>query len=335
MIAGVGGASLGTEILKCLTLSGRYEVYGCDVSPTAYGLYAQAFTRTFLVDRETYVSSVIDACHEVGTRWIVPGGEQPMILLGAAIEQLAEAEISLIGNDIEIISTFSNKANTFEKLSSLGIPIPRTAEAKGTDNLEWVGMPCIVKPATGTGGSAMVFFATTIDEALVYAGFIRRSGQIPLVQEYIDVDDGEFTIGVLSFLDGNIAGSVALRRSLDAKLSVLSRSRGGLISSGYSQGFIGNFPEIRKQAESIAKAIGSRGPINIQGRVRHGQLIPFEINPRFSASTYLRALAGFNEIDIYMRNLVVGELPGKVPIREGWYLRSLTELFVAPEDIKS
>lgn len=335
MVAGVGGASLGTEILKCLTLAGRYEVYGCDVSPAAYGIYAQGFTRTFLVKREAYVSSVVDACHKVGARWVVPGGEQPMILLGAAIEELADAEISLVGNDKQTISIYSNKADAFKKLAHLGIPIPRTAEVKGEDTVEWVRTPCIVKPATGTGGSVMVFFATTVDEAMVYAEFIRRSGQVPLAQEYIDVDEGEFTIGVLSFLDGKIAGSVAMRRSLDSKLSVLSRSRGGLISSGYSQGFIGSFPDIRKQAESIAKAIGSRGPINIQGRVRHGQLIPFEINPRFSASTYLRALAGFNEIDIYMRNLAAGELPGKVPIREGWYLRSLTEQFVAPEDIKS
>ena len=43
MIAGIGGASLGTEIRKSLTLAGGYEIYGCDVSKTAYGLYEDEF----------------------------------------------------------------------------------------------------------------------------------------------------------------------------------------------------------------------------------------------------------------------------------------------------
>ncbi len=43
MIAGIGGASLGTEIYKSLYLAGNYEIFGCDVSATAYGLYEAGF----------------------------------------------------------------------------------------------------------------------------------------------------------------------------------------------------------------------------------------------------------------------------------------------------
>ena len=87
-------------------------------------------------------------------------------------------------------------------------------------------------------------------------------------------------------------------------------------------------PEIRRQAEKIASLLDSRGPLNIQGRVRNGVLLPFEINPRFSASTHLRTLAGFNEIDIYLQALVNKKQPGKFTIRPGYYLRSLTEVVV-------
>ena len=58
-------------------------------------------------------------------------------------------------------------------------------------------------------------------------------------------------------------------------------------------------------------------------------------NPRFSASTHLRSLAGFNELDIYLRAMLNEEVPGPTNIRKGWYLRSLTEKYVAPEAIKS
>ncbi|MBT9145434.1 MAG: hypothetical protein DDT42_01305 [candidate division WS2 bacterium] len=36
LIAGVGGASLGTEIFKSLRRSGNYSVVGADISPYAY-----------------------------------------------------------------------------------------------------------------------------------------------------------------------------------------------------------------------------------------------------------------------------------------------------------
>lgn len=334
MIAGIGGASLGTEICKALRLAGSYRVYGCDVAPTAYGLYEPSFDATFRVDRSNYVSSVIEACREAGADWLVPGGEQPMTVLGAASAELAQAGIRLLANDAAVISAFSDKQRTFERLAEAGFKIPRTVPIASEKDIERIGLPCIVKPATGSGGSASVFFAVSVGEAVTYAEFIRRSGCVPIAQEYVSDTDGEFTIGVLSLPNGRIAGSVALRRVLEAKLSVAYRGRGGLVSSGYSQGYIGNFPELCAQAERIAATIGSRGPINVQGRVRDGVLLPFEINPRFSASTYLRALAGFNEIDVLVRHLSTGEVPARPTLKTGWYLRSLTERYVPDDQLK-
>jgi carbamoyl-phosphate synthase large subunit len=180
----------------------------------------------------------------------------------------------------------------------------------------------------------MVFYAVDQGEVAVYADYIRRAGGRPVAQEYIGLEEGEFTIGVLSLRDGSVFGSIALRRNLDSKLSVASTGRGGVISSGYSQGYIASFPKLRDQAEAIARAIGSVGPINIQARVRDGELIPFEINPRLSASSYLRALAGFNEVDIYLRCVALGERVELPDIREGWYLRSLTETYVSPDEVR-
>src|SRR5580700_5798040 len=83
MIAGIGGASLGTELMKCLNLAGGYHIFGCDISPTAFGLYDQTFKKTFRIDPGNYIASIADACRGAGVSWIVPGGEQPMTLLVA------------------------------------------------------------------------------------------------------------------------------------------------------------------------------------------------------------------------------------------------------------
>lgn len=334
MVAGIGGASLGTELLKCLQMAGTYEVYGCDISHTAYGLYEQGFTETVRVNKDDYVSEVIHACERRGVRWLIPGGEQPMVLLGRESDRLEQAGITLLGNTSDVIATFSDKDETFRLLQQEGIAIPLTRAISTPEDVEAVGLPCIVKPATGSGGSASVFYALSVDEAMIYAEFIRRSGSTPLAQEYVDESEGEFTVGVLSLPDGSIVGSIALHRALDAKLSVSYRGRGGLVSSGYSQGYIDQFPEICVQAEQIARAAASRGPMNIQGRVRNGIFMPFEINPRFSASTYLRAMAGFNEVDILIKFISTGVLPEAKTIRAGWYLRSLTEKYVSAEVLK-
>ena len=334
MIAGVGGASLGTEIRKSLTLAGGYEIYGCDISTTAYGLYEPGFSKTWRVSRDNYVPSVLNACLESGAGFLIPGGEQPMTLLGAASETFAAAGIRLLANSPEVIALYSDKEKTFQRLAECGIPIPRTIVINNKCDFDHVGLPCIVKPATGSGGSAAVFFAVCPDEAMIYADFIRRSGISPVAQEYVDEREGEFTIGVLSLPNGYVAGSIALRRSLDAKLSVSYRGRGGLISSGYTQGYIAEYRDLCLQAEKIAVAINSRGPINVQGRVRDGVLLPFEINPRFSASTYLRAMAGFNEVNILIKYLVGVVSPHPPSIKPGWYLRSLTEQYVPDKNLK-
>lgn len=334
MVAGIGGASLGTEIYKCLLFAGNYEVYGCDISVTAYGLYAPDFKKTYRIDQEDYVAGVLRACQDANIQFLIPGGEQPMNLLGKASELFNASNIQLVANSSEIIKLYSDKDITFKKLTDCGTPIPRTLVIESKEDLNYVGLPCIVKPATGSGGSVGVFFVTSVDEAMIYADFIRRNGSVPIAQEYVGDEEGEFTIGVLSLPNQKVVGSIALKRSLDAKLSVAYRGRGGVISSGYSQGYIGHFPDLCAQAESIAHNIGSCGPINIQGRVRNGRLLPFEINPRFSASTYLRALAGFNEIDLLIKYFITGHVPSQIHIKDGWYLRSLTENFVPSDRIK-
>ena len=334
LIAGIGGASLGTEIFKCLRIAEGYVLFGCDISKYAYGHYQDGFTKTFVIERERYTESVYDLCMQYSIQAVIPGGEEPLALLGPAAEDFKKAGVQIAANSPDAIATCSDKKRLFERLRDLGIPMPSTTVVRGTTNLDDMSYPCIVKPATGTGGSRFVFLALNQSEVRLYSDYLSQNGNTPLAQEYVPVDEGEFTVGVLSLPNGRLVGSVAMRRLFDAKLSVSSSMKSGLVSSGYSQGLIDEFLEVRAQAEGIAKAIGSCGPINIQGRLRDGVLLPFEINPRFSASTYLRAMAGFNEVDIYLRYVLLGNAPAMPQIQPGYYLRSLSEVRVAKEEVK-
>lgn len=335
LIAGIGGASLGSEIAKCLARAQRYTVYGCDISRFAAGHYSDRFRDTFVVDPDHYVPSVLALCRRVRVACIVPGGEAPTTLLARASAEVAAAGIRLAVNAASIIDICSDKARLFTRLRELRIPIPATVSVRDESAADDLPYPCVVKPATGSGGSAFVFLAATRAEGRLYVRYLLDNGQRVVAQEYVPVDDGEFTVGVLTLPNGRLVGSVALRRLFHAKLSVSVKTRTGLISSGYSQGLIDDFPEIRAQAERMAAALGSVGPLNIQGRVRDGVLVPFEINPRFSASTYLRAMAGFNETDLFLQWLLHGAVPAPEPLRSGYYLRDLAEVYVEAKALKT
>jgi carbamoyl-phosphate synthase large subunit len=334
LIAGIGGASLGTELIKCLSIAGRYVIIGCDVSGFAYGHYVPGVERTFVVDRNDYVESVLKVCRTYDLQIVMPGAEQPMLLLNAARASFERHGIRIAGNSQEVVRKFSDKAFTFRLLKDLGFQVPQTVTAESGEDLEGMMFPCVIKPAEGSGGSGFVFIASDAGEAAQYVTYLLDNGKKALVQEYVGDEEGEFTVGVLHLPNGRLVGSIALRRLLEAKLSCSFKGRGGIISSGYSQGLIDQFPDLCRMAERIASAVGSEGPLNIQGRVRGGALLPFEINPRFSASAYLRALAGFNEPDIFLQHLVRGTPTPPVSIRPGYYLRSLAECYVPLGEIR-
>jgi carbamoyl-phosphate synthase large subunit len=334
LIAGIGGASLGTEIIKSLALSDKYEIYGCDISPLSYGHYVKDVIETIVPLPFSYVEDIIDFCVDRKISYVIPGGEEPLKLLTQEIDKLLRYGIILVANDIELIQTYSNKKTSFEKLLALNIDIPYTKEIDFETDLTNLPYPCVIKPYIDTGGSDGVYIVGNVEECSVYRDFLLKSGRKIIAQEYIGIDEGEFTIGVLSLTDSSVVDAIVMKRIFNSKLSISFKNKYGIISSGYSQGLIDDFPDIKHQAITIAKAIRSLGPINIQCRMRNGKIIPFEINPRFSASTYLRALAGFNEIDIFLQHLITGENKFEYAIKPGYYLRSFTENYIPKESKK-
>jgi carbamoyl-phosphate synthase large subunit len=151
LVAGIGGASLGTEILKSLALAGRYSVFGCDVSRLAYGHYCKDFEETFLVDRQRYADAVLAACQARAIRVIIPGGEEPLRLLNEGRERFGQAGIELAGDSAKVIQLCSDKEATFAALEELGFEIPLTVAATSAVDLANMRYPCVIKPAKGSG----------------------------------------------------------------------------------------------------------------------------------------------------------------------------------------
>lgn len=342
LVTAIGGGGHGDQILKALRLAagGRYRIFGADANPDCpQASLVERFVTLPLARDPGYLEALLAACRELGVQALFHGCEPELRLFAAHRERIAAAGIFLPINDPALIDLCMDKARTNAALLALGYPAPRWMQATRVDDLasiDW--FPVVVKPAVGGGGSANVYLAQDAGELAglaAYLGLGERTSAF-MVQEYVGTPEQEFTVGVLHDLDGRYVNAIAVQRQLAGGLSVrtsvpnrTARAELGpqlVVSSGVSQGRIGRFSEVTRQCRDIAEQLGSRGPLNIQCRWVDGVVKVFEINPRFSGTTSLRALVGLNEPDLLLRRHLLGEtLVPDAPYQEALILRSLVE----------
>lgn len=340
-VTGLGGGSLGEQILKALRLGKvECEVVGLDMNAQSPGL--QMVDSKCLVPpagSEDYVEAVLAICRDHGLQALFPGSEPELRVLSEHRHRFGEQGLFLPINPKEVIDLCLDKGRTATRLTELGFEPPRfeyVTSRKQLTSIDW--FPVVVKPALGAGGSADCYIAQDASQLASLADYLglETLARRFLVQEYVGTPDSEFTVGVLHDMRGRFINSIALQRTLNnamtIRLKVPNQTRRTelgphlVISSGQSQGYIGRFPEVTGPCESIAEALGVRGPVNVQCRLVKGQVKVFEINPRFSGTTSIRAMMGYNEPEVLLRTHVFGEtVQPRFHYEEGLVLRGLVE----------
>jgi carbamoyl-phosphate synthase large subunit len=342
LVTAIGGGGHGDQILKALRLAppGRYAIFGADANKHCpQAKLVERFVTLPLARDPEYMTVLMRTCRELGVQVLFHGCEPELLLFAANRKKIEEADIFLPINDTDLIKLCMDKVKTNARLAELGFPTPRyvnvTSEIE-LDCIDW--FPVVVKPAVGGGGSANVFIAQDMRELRAlgtYLGLgVITSGF--MIQEYVGTPEQEYTVGVLHDLDGRYVNAIAVKRHLSSGLSVRAsvtnrteRKDLGprlVISSGVSQGDIGRHEKVTQQCREIAERLGSRGPLNLQCRLVDGKVRVFEINPRFSGTTSLRAMMGFNEPDLLIRRHLLGHDIGQdANYSEATIMRSLVE----------
>ncbi|WP_421941600.1 ATP-grasp domain-containing protein [Pedobacter sp.] len=313
LVTAVGGRSVGSGVLHALTrcspeVKNRWNVIGADAESFAWGLYkTPSSTLLPLANSADYIDSVIKAVHQFKIDAIIPGSEAEASVLSQNKDKF---DAPIIANSFNLMPLMMDKFATTNKLVELGLPtIPMRKIEDWESAVSEFGFPLIVKPTTGTGGSKGVSLCTTLVELkTIIQNLPVNSGYC--VQPLIGSDDEEYTVGILSDKNGNLVDSIVMKRKLiglslldtkivnDQKLS---------ISTGYSQGFFIKHKQVQEFCEKLSANLESKGPLNIQLRIHKGEIYVFEIHPRFSGTTTMRADVGFNEPDILLRNYLFGE----------------------------
>ena len=343
LVTGVGGGGNGEQILKALRMAeNKYEIIGCDISRYSKGL--KFVDIPYVVPRANdlpYLGTLLEICRKHNVKALIPGSEPELLFLSRNREKILEEKIFLPINPEQVIETCMNKSKTFEFFEKNKFLFPKTKVLRILDDAKaWDIFPAILKPSVGSGGSAHTYITQNQDELAMLSKYMLEGDICPeiVIQEYVGTPDSEYTVGVLFDMDGNFINSIAVKRDLDSALSrrirVPNRTGSGkfgpylVVSSGISQGEIGPFPEVTSQCEKIGRQLGARGPINVQCRMHKGDVYVFEINSRFSGTTSLRAMVGYNEPDLLIRKHLMGEaiLP-RFKYKTGIIMRGLDETF--------
>ncbi len=313
LVTAVGGRSVGSGIVHALTrtseaVKNRWNVISSDADSFAWGLYkTQQSTLLPLGSSTDYLKALYEVITKYNIDAIIPGSEPEVNLLTKIRAQLP---VPVIGNSFELMPLMMNKFKTMEKLKELGLKLIETYPIADWERaVADYKFPFIIKPTVGTGGSKGLHFVFSVSEIETILPTLSQDACY-CIQPYVGSGDDEYTVGVLSDNEGKIIDSIVMHRKLLGLSLLDSKKHNGIpysISTGYSQGFFIKHAKIQNFCENLAMQLKSKGPLNIQLRTDGDDIYVFEIHPRFSGTSTMRADVGFNEPDILLRNILFNE----------------------------
>lgn len=312
------GALLGQGILRALRHSPlKPWLLAVDPSPLSAGLYwADASALVPMAKDPTYMARIEALLAEHRPDAVLVGTDVELELFA---EHRARLE-STYGTHIvvaspEVVRIADDKLLTARFMAQHGFPHPASGDrSEAQDVVDRVGYPLIVKPRIG----ARSIGVHKVHDAKELAAALADVAE-PVVQECVGEADAEYTAGAITF-DGVCHATIVMRRDL----------RDG----NTYRAFPDHYPALNAQVKAWAEALNAHGPVNFQFRVgADGLPKVFEINGRFSGTTPLRHLAGFPEVDMVLRHIVLGEPVVQPEVKPLTILRHWSETVVAPGDV--
>lgn len=308
LVTAVGGRSVGYQILECLKLANSYRIVTADIDPFSPGLYEvdSAYQLPAANDSD-YINKVLELAKKEKIDVILPGSQAEVKVIAKNIEVLEKAGV------IPLVSSSSVVENSFDKiklhrfLAKNKILTPNTVELDFPEKAKELKFPIVIKPSKDTSGSRNVYIVKDMKELKSLFDELKKEKIELLAQEYVGNEDEEYTVGIMIGKSGDIIDTIVMKRRLIGLSRGVERIINGntyVLSTGYSQGFFVDKPDVKEYCEHVAKVVGALGPLNIQCRRTDMGVYIFEVHPRFSGSASMRALMGFNEPDILIRNFL-------------------------------
>lgn len=316
------GALLGQGILRSLNeLGDQVAIHTCDPNWRSGGHWLGRHAHKIPMANDlNYFNELKRIIRENKIDLLFVGTDTELPLLSQKrVEIEKEYGVKIVISNEKVIDIANDKWKTAKFLEKNGFPFPYSilsTDKKGIADLKKkAAYPYFAKPVDGARSLGIV----RVDNEEILNNITSYPNNL-VIQEYITGDQGEFTSGCL-VLGGEPMAVVTLKRDL----------RDGNTYRAYYDKTFSQYDDFIKE---VSKSLGVEGPCNFQFRIRDGVPVIFEINARFSGTTPLRDIFGFNEvkatIDFYLnkKNIKQPEL------KEGEVLRVWSDLFISKEEVE-
>jgi carbamoylphosphate synthase large subunit len=343
-VTGVGGG-VGQAVIRALRLSAvPVRIVGLDADPWAVGLY-QCDAREVIPlvgDLGAYSGALKQLVRSHQVEALIPATDTELHAVAGLRSELAELGCTAIVSSPAFVRIARDKLLSYRALTSAGLPFVRTEAARDfLASYTSAAYPVIVKPK---GGSASV-------GARVLHG--------PRDVERDDLDDDDIVQHYLLPTSWNIETAKRadvmkmgrLRQEDEVSVQAVMAPDGTIVSIFASINELRDgvptrvCPTLDRAILDFGRAVfeafvrmGHAGPCNFQGRMTDEGIVIYEINPRFTGITAVRAALGWNEVEAALRLFVGAEPTASVAPRLSYAtdtvcLRYITEHFVERDEI--
>lgn len=318
-VMGAGGG-VGSAVLRSLELASLETRVVCfDAAADTPGMYRG--DRAHLIPKVSapgHRDALLEACAREGLQALIPGLDPELEPLAAMADDLSAIGCTLIGSSVGVNRLLFDKERSSVFFQQFGLPFAKTVPLERAEELlDLGGFPLLVKPRSGSAsrGVRVVFCQAELKElAAEGAAYVAQSYLLPMqwgksrqtlraedvYSNHSLIQKDEHMVQVLSDRHGEPFG-VFLSRNILKNGAVVHMTPLEDDVSGVRAAAL-------EMARRLAE-IGQVGPCNFQGRVTAEGPFFYEINPRFSGGTGMRASLGFNEVEACLRRLVLHEAP--------------------------
>jgi carbamoyl-phosphate synthase large subunit len=316
LVTGVGSL-LGQGILKSIRGSAsEFLLIGTDYFPCAVGLYW--VDKGYLlpdilkpeVDEAEWIEALIKIINQEHIKIVIPGLDFEIPILArnkSAIEKKTDAVLVVSSEKVVTIADDKWKTVKFLKDNDLHYPDSCLPD-KIVNFLRSRSFPLIVKPRFGHTSENLFLVKNKIE----LQNAIDKCHK-PIIQEYLGDVDQEYTCGS-TCVGGEVLTLISLRRTLK--------------NGNTYEAFCEKTIEIDDYIRKLTLTMNPYGPINFQLRITDRGPVVFEINPRFSGTTPIRALFGVNEVEAVINRIIGEETRSKYKEKDGVVIRYFENQFV-------
>ncbi|HEY5592384.1 MAG TPA: NAD-dependent epimerase/dehydratase family protein [Paludibacter sp.] len=297
------GSGIGQSIINSLRLSRLpIKTFGLGTNPFAYGSYdCDVSDYTLGIYEKGYIDNLISKCHEHKIDLIIPGHDDDALICSQNSDRLMDEGIKTIVSSEKLISICRDKERMSNELNKISDVFVKCYD-KNTIGIDIennkVKFPFIAKPRSGFGSKGIEIIRSIDDLRKITEDHILQELAIPAeddtnyifymsqISQKINPQVSEISIQLIHNQDGISMGRMLSYNKLHNGVPI------EIVP--YENEYIWRIIDL---LTPTFIQLGLKGPLNIQGRLTEQGLKLFEMNPRFTGITGLRALMGFNEVE--------------------------------------